>query len=194
MILSTHTNINTTKQQVRLYLQDIFNWFKQNNLILNPSKTQTMLFNSHPAEHSTKLRLTINNTTHPTEQKHNNTRSNNRPPRILSQNAYKTRQTKWRTPHKNTKSARYYALGEIQGNTTKHIHCHPQNHTRIWKHYLVTNYIRHKHKLQTVQNTALRITTECTRDTSTQHLHEETRILPIKQNLAVHASQLRQKA
>ena len=57
---------------------------------------------------------------------------------------------------------------------------------------MVTNYIRDKQQI--VQNIALRITTGCTRDTSTQHLHEETSILPIKQHLALHASQLRQKA
>ena len=37
-------------------------------------------------------------------------------------------------------------------------------------------------------------TAGCTRDTSTQHLHEEISILPIKQHLALHASQLKQKA
>ena len=36
--------------------------------------------------------------------------------------------------------------------------------------------------------------TGCTRDTSTQHLHEETSILPIKQHLTLHTSQLKQKA
>ena len=58
-ILSTHTNINTAKQQAHSYLQDILNWTKQNNLILNPSKSQTILFTPHPAEHSINLRLTI---------------------------------------------------------------------------------------------------------------------------------------
>ena len=40
----------------------------------------------------------------------------------------------------------------------------------------------------------MRITTGCTLEPSTQRLHEETRILPIKQHLALHASQPRQKA
>ena len=61
-IFSTHTNINAAKQQVHPYLLDILNWIKQ-NLILNPSITQTMLFAQHPAEHSTKLRLTVKNAT-----------------------------------------------------------------------------------------------------------------------------------
>ena len=49
-------------------------------------------------------------------------------------------------------------------------------------------------KQQIVQNTALRIATGCTHDTNTQHLHEETNVLPIHQHLQLHASQIRQKA
>ena len=49
-------------------------------------------------------------------------------------------------------------------------------------------------KLQIVQNTALRIATGCTHDTNTQHLHDETNVLPIHQHLQLHASQIRQKA
>ena len=49
-------------------------------------------------------------------------------------------------------------------------------------------------KLQIVQNTALRIATGCTHDINTQHLHDETNVLPIHQHLQLHASQIRQKA
>lgn len=49
-------------------------------------------------------------------------------------------------------------------------------------------------KLQTIQNQALRTITGCTRDTNTQHLHEETKILPLNTHLKLHASQLRQQA
>ena len=49
-------------------------------------------------------------------------------------------------------------------------------------------------KLQIVQNTDLRIATGCTHDTNTQHLHDETNVLPIHQHLQLHASQIRQKA
>ena len=49
-------------------------------------------------------------------------------------------------------------------------------------------------KLQIVQNNALRTVTGCTRDTNQQHLHEETKVLPIEKHLILHASQLRQKS
>ena len=55
--------------------------------------------------------------------------------------------------HHKILNAHHYSLEEIQGNTTKHIHCHHQNNTRIRKHYMVTNYIvlpySHKHKQTT---------------------------------------------
>ena len=49
-------------------------------------------------------------------------------------------------------------------------------------------------KLQIVQNPALRIATGCTYDINTQHLHDETNVLPIHQHLQLHAAQIRQKA
>jgi len=48
-------------------------------------------------------------------------------------------------------------------------------------------------KLQKIQNSALRIATGCTRDTNVQHLHEETKVLPLEDHLKLHSSQLRQK-
>ena len=49
-------------------------------------------------------------------------------------------------------------------------------------------------KLQTIQNSALRITTGCTRDTNSQHLHAETKTLPIQNHLKLHASLFREKS
>jgi len=49
-------------------------------------------------------------------------------------------------------------------------------------------------KLQIIQNSSLRIATGCTRDTNCQHLHEETKTLPLKEHLKLHSSQLRQKS
>ena len=49
-------------------------------------------------------------------------------------------------------------------------------------------------KLQKVQNTSLRIATGCTKDTNINHLHQETKILLVKDHLQLHGSILRQKA
>ena len=47
-------------------------------------------------------------------------------------------------------------------------------------------------KLQIIQNTALRITTGCTRDTNTQRLHDKISVLPMGTHLKLHAIQLNQ--
>ena len=44
-----------------------------------------------------------------------------------------------------------------------------------------------------MQNVALRTATGCTPDTNTQHLHDETLILPIHDHLQLHVSQYKQK-
>ena len=49
-------------------------------------------------------------------------------------------------------------------------------------------------RLQIIDNTAMRIITGCTRDTTISHLHNETQMLPIKQHFRLHASLLRQKS
>ena len=47
-------------------------------------------------------------------------------------------------------------------------------------------------KLQTIQNKALRIATGCTRDTNTQHPHNETKVLLMDTYLKLRATQLKQ--
>ena len=48
--------------------------------------------------------------------------------------------------------------------------------------------------LQVTQNQGLRLATGCTSDTNINHIHDETKILPIEKHLRLHSSQLRQKA
>ena len=63
--------------------------------------------------------------------------------------------------------------------------------TTIWSPIVCNTNLN---KLQVIQNNALRLATGCTKDTNQQHLHEETKVLPINQHLILHASQLRQKS
>ena len=49
-------------------------------------------------------------------------------------------------------------------------------------------------RLQTIQNTALRLSTGHTKDTNVQHLHDETYTLPLKVHTKMLASQFREKA
>ena len=48
--------------------------------------------------------------------------------------------------------------------------------------------------LQVKENQGLRIATGCTSDTNINHIHDETKILPIEKHLRLHSSLLRQKA
>ena len=47
-------------------------------------------------------------------------------------------------------------------------------------------------KLQIIQNAFLQIATGCIQDTNTQHLHNETKVLPMDMHLKLHATQLKQ--
>ena len=61
------------------------------------------------------------------------------------------------------------------------------------KHHMEPYHLKHHiKKLQTIQNTALRIATGCTRDTNTQHLHNEIKVLPMDTYLKLYANQLKQ--
>ena len=55
-------------------------------------------------------------------------------------------------------------------------------------------HIKHPNikKLQTIQNTALQIFTGCPQDMNTQHLHDETKVLPMDTHLKLYATQLKQ--
>ena len=161
-----------------------------------------MLFTQHPAEHSTKLRLAINNITLPMDKTIKILGLTFNPLHTFAKHVQNTTDkarntteilkvlttTHWRK-YKETLLilSTYTAINRttLKYGSTIWWWCRP-----LRQSVLVTNYIRHK---QTVQNTALRITTGCTRDTSTQRLHKES-TLPIKQHLALHASQVRQKA
>src|ERR1700730_1527284 len=60
---------------------------------------------------------------------------------------------------------------------------------------MVSHNIKHQHaKLQTVQNTALPGATGCTADTNMNHVHQETKVLPLKDHYNLHTSNLKQKA
>ena len=57
----------------------------------------------------------------------------------------------------------------------------------IWSHITSTSDIT---KIQTIQNTTLRIATGCTLDTNIQHQHDETITLSLHTHTKLHASQI----
>ena len=167
---------------------------RKNNLILNPDKTTCTLFTRDPAEYSTQLELQIYNITLPMNINPkilgltlNPKLTYNKHIEITITKACKTIQIlkaltslTW-GKQKETILATYKAITKP---ILKYV-------STIWSPIASDTNIN---KLQITQNTALRIATGCTTDTNTQHLHNETHILPIKEHLQLHASQIRQKS
>ena len=56
-ITSTHTSTSAAKKYIQPYLPKVFAWTKQNNLTLNPDKTNCTLFTPDPAEYTRNLDL-----------------------------------------------------------------------------------------------------------------------------------------
>ena len=162
--------------------------------MLNPTKSTSTLFTPDPAEYSTELQLTIDNQQIPTVSN----------PKILGitfdpklnysshiQNiiskANKTlnilkalTSSKW-GKQKETLKATYMTI----------IRPIIEYACTVWEPIISDTNLN---KLQIIQNTALRIITGCTQDTNIQHLHNETKILPLKDHIRLHSSILRQKA
>ena len=190
---ASHSNYRTAEKRLQPYLQDIFNWTKKNNLILNPDKSSATLFTSDTHEHDIILNLTINNIKIPTV----------RNPKILGltfdpalnfSEHTKITKTKAESSLKILKaiaSTNWGKQKEVLLTTYKTIVLPVIEYaSTVWSPVISDTNLQ---KLQSVQNHALRITTGCTLDTNAQHLHRETKTLPLSNHLKLHASQLRQK-
>ena len=193
-ILSTHTNPHIALQQVQSYLQEIYDWTKQNLLTLNASKTTTTLFTPYPAEHNTTLTLQINNTIIPT----------NKEPKILgltldpkltySKHRQNTTQKAKQTIHiMKTLTTTHWGKSKETLNITYKTVIRPilEYASTIWS-LIISN--TNMNILQTIQNSTLRTITGCTLDTNTHHMYTETKILTIDTRMKLHGSQLRQQA
>ena len=191
---ASHHNYHIAEQRLQPYLHEIFNWTKENDLILNPDKSTATLFTSDTHEHDITLNLTINNITIPTVKNPKILGLTLDPAFNFNEHAKITKDksdstikilkaltsTSW-GKQKETLLATYKAitLPVIEYAST------------IWSPCMSDTNIQ---KLQTTQNSALRLITGCTADTNTQHLHKETKTLPLSNHIKLHASQLRQKA
>ena len=192
-ILSSHNTIKEAENRLQPYLHDIFNWTQENDLQLNADKSTATLFTPDPAEYNTTLNLTINNAIIPTVKNPKILGLHLDPKLNFNQHIQQTKEkasktinvlkaltsTKW-GKDKETIVATYKAITRPQLEYA----------STVWSP-IVSN--TQMNKLQVIQNNALRIATGCTADTNTNHLHQETLVLPLSNHLRLHASQLKEK-
>ena len=192
-ILTSHPNPQTAQTQVQQYLQQVHDWTTNNQLTLNASKTTTTLFTPDPAEYNTTLTLQINNTQLPTV-KHPKILGLTLDPKLTYSNHIQntTKRAKQTINILKALTSTHWGKAKETLKTTYKTITRPimEYANTVWSPITSNTNIN---KLQTTQNQALRTITGCTSDTNTQHLHEETRILPLQNHLRLHASQLRQQ-
>jgi hypothetical protein len=192
--LSLHSDIQIAQDQLQPYLEKIHKWTIDNNLKLNADKSSSTLFTLHPDEYKKTLNLHINNTLIPTV-KHPKILGLTFDPKLTyNQHIDNTKEKATKTTKllKTLTSTTWGKQKETIVTTYKTITRPIIEHaSTIWSSTASKTNIN---KLQTIQNIALRTATGCTADSNTQHLHDETLVLPIKNHLQLQASQLRQKS
>jgi hypothetical protein len=192
--LSIHHDIEKAQINLEPYLSKLHNWTIENNLKLNPDKSTSTLFTLDPSEYDKTLHLHINNTLIPTV-KHPKILGLNFDPKLnYGEHIDKTKEKAGKTLNilKALTSTNWGKQKETIITTYKTMtRPNLEYASTIWSPIAANTNIN---KLQIIQNSALRIATGCTKDTNTQHLHEESSTQPIKNHLQLHASQIRQKA
>ena len=188
-ITSTHHKAAVCSTQVQPYINTLEDWLTTNRLKVAPSKSTSTLLTNDTHEHKHKPTVTLNNTLIPHTD---NTK-------ILGV-TYNTSMTF--TLHitniTNKCTGRLNALRALTGTDFGQ---HKETTTLIYKQYIrsVLDYASpawapsasqtaHK-KLQTIQNSALRIITGCTQTTPIEHLHAETKVLKLHEHLDMRGTQ-----
>ena len=189
-VTSTHRNTNTATQLLQPYLNTLHHWCTTNRLNLAPAKSTVTLLTSWNAEHQHVPHLTINNT--PLTHTHT--------PKILGV-TYDTSMTFKHhiTNIKNKVTPRLNALRSLAHTTFGH---NKETTTNVYKQFIrsVMEYASpawasnlaetHYKTLQTIQNKALKIITGCTATTPTDHIHQETKVLKVKDHLDLRGTQI----
>ena len=193
-IYSSDKNYTIAQQRLQPYLEDVQTWTKANDLKLNASKTMTTLFTPDPAEYRDELSLQLDNTRLPTI----------RNPKILGL-TFDPKLT-FNEHIKTSKDKAEKTINILKALTSTHWGKNKETLTNTYKtvtrpilEYAGTIYApiisdQQLTALQVTQNQGLRIATGCISDTNINHIHDETKILPIEKHLRLHSSQLRQKA
>ena len=181
-ILSSGNTIDPICARLNPYLDNLENWFKGRNLQLSTPKSTATLFTTFSNEINKDLPIKINGETVPTTSKpkilgvtldslytFKHHVSNIREKMDKKNNVLKALAGSTWGQDKETIVSTYKAIGQSLTN-----YCAPIYSPNLFP----TNW----NQIQTAQNTALRIATGCTKKTSINHLHTETKIMPVKEH------------
>ena len=179
-VLNSGTDIPAVCLEINAYLNTLDTWFKSRNLFISPSKSSATLFTTASNECNTELPIEINGEQVPTVKK----------PKFLGVTFDNLLSFKQHTEDLKAKvQTRNNILKALTGsdwgkdketitNTYKAIgqsvisYCCP-----IWTPALSkTSW----NQLQIAQNSALKIATGCHKIASSDHVHQETEMMPVK--------------
>ena len=178
--LNSGTNINKICEDLNVYLDTLDTWFKSRNLFISPAKSSATLFTTSPHEVNLQLPIRINNEVVPTVKQpkflgitFDNTMSfsyhtSNLKSRLQGKNNVlkALTGTTW-GKDKEVLTTTYKAIGQSLINYGCPVWT-PNLHDSHWK------------TLQTCQNSALKIITGCHKIASFEHIHSETKIMPVR--------------
>ena len=179
-ILNSGPLIDKVVEEINVYLSTLDTWFKSRNLHISPSKSSATLFTTASYEVNETLNIHINGDAVPTVKKPKflgvtfdgllsfNQHASDMKTKLQSKNNIlkALAGTNW-GKEKEVITNTYKAIGQSTLN-----YCAP-----IWTPSLSeTNWKR----LQTAQNSALRIATGCHLMSDVDHLHHETKIMKVR--------------
>ena len=182
-ILSQHSKHETAASNLQTYIHSLEDWLNTNRLKVSANKSSLTLITPYNRELNITPHVTLNNTPLPI----NNT------PKILGVTFDRMMTFRPHTTDINTKAKqRLNVLRALTHTTYGHS---KEDITTLYKQFIrpILTYSHtawapdtantHIDKLQTTQNTALRIATGCTRSTPIGHLHDETLVLPLRTHM-----------
>ena len=192
-IISQHRNHETAARQLQTYIHTLENWLKTNRLKVSANKSTLTLITPYNREYTVEPHITLNNTLIPTT------------PTTKILGVTIDRGMTFSQHIKNITIKSTQRLNVLRA-LTKTTFGHSKEHiTTLYKQYIrpILTYAHtswapdtartHTRKLQTTQNTALRIATGCVRSTPITHLHEETQVLPLPQHMNMRGTHIYSK-
>ena len=182
-IMAQHPKYETAATHLQDYIDSLETWLTTNRLKVSTNKSTLTLITPYNREYNAHPVVTLYNTPIPLT----NT------PTVLGVTLDRGMTFKQHTDNINTKAkSRLNVLRSLTHTTYGHS---KEDITTLYKQYIrpILTYAHtawqpdlartHMQKLQTTQNTALRIATGCTLTTPTSHIHEETHVLPLKSHM-----------